>query len=144
MNTEILQQLGKPRPPSTTLEQRETLTLAVSRCLRIDPLDSEILGRNDSFALQRRPRMLADRRTAIVRLVRIGERLMEDGHTLEHVAAALESVSLHNADLLAGLSVPRLAITERLREHFRSLSEIIKINENCLKAGGPFGGGESP
>jgi hypothetical protein len=119
-------------------EQTQTkarLAQASSRSLHTPSLEFEILGRNDSYALQRRPKMLADRKTAIARLVRIGERLMEAGHSLEDVAAALESISLHPADLLAGLAVPRDAVTERLREHYRGLLEIIRVNESACAIG---------
>jgi len=125
--------LQAPASQSPTIAR---LAQASSRCLHTPSLDFEILGRNDSYALQRRPKMLADRKTAIARLVRIGERLMEAGHSLESVAAALESISLHPADLLAGLAVPREAITERLREHYRGLLEIIRVNENACTVGG--------
>ena len=124
--------------PTITIEGRTRLTQAASRCLHLPALEFEKLGRRCSYALQHRPKMLADRAVAMKRLVRVGERLLEAGHEVEQVACAIESISLHPSDLLAGLSsrrpaikVPREAITERLAEIFRGLHEVIRINECC-------------
>lgn len=143
MNDSTLTKSRQPAPPAITIEERTRLAQAVSRCLHLPAIEFERLGRRDSFAIQHRPKMLEDRALAMQRLIRVGERLAEAGHDIEQVACAIESVSLHTSDLLAGISckrpaikISREAITERLAEIFRGLREILRVNENACTVGG--------